>query len=276
MSRGTLLAIVMLAGAISPARATLCDDLAAGRYPATQNLTSITAGVKKATAKGEFETTAAYSARTAVAGEGIGEFATEWPLESYLFSYDADTEMVSYSAHAIETTCVEQNLDDAMKATTYVSRNKSPLVPYCLTRIRAATKQGSYPASNAYGARRTVTVMSSQWEGIFLGMGIPGINFWTNEPDSIWSSQSLPTFQAKVASTSARSLKANAVAILVVDPKIPFLGHGSYYTSPTLTTPLSHSVETKFVVGDIVCAALADRATKAIFQVRRVPFNPSH
>jgi len=224
--------------------------------------------------RGEFETSADYEARIAAASEGLaasGPVVLEWPISGG-FSYDADAGLVSYSISSLSLECriSSSSLPRHVTGVTFGVRGRYSEKAHCLSQSMEPVPTGApYRARNAFGAQVLVTPMASRSVTLFFGFGEYGQEIWEGQPEySILRPSNL--FSVSASPDHARSLRDNAVALLVFTPTRPFHFYESFQITPTFSRPVSGRSVTDNLIGDLRCVALADRELRRVYQMRYV------
>lgn len=219
--------------------------------------------------KDEFETTAAYQARVASSQAKVSVGDLVFAIDSHVTTeFNADLGQVTVPSYAMSGTCLvnEATVSPEMKAVSFGKPARYLPSGYCITESAGSEDQGSYEATNGYGAKVVVEKSHLKNRGVFFGFGDSGQSLfggrrsYTNDP--------LFIFEASV--DEARSLKLNAQLLLLATPHAPFVGKGSYYGKPTFDRPQETTFSTDFIVATPLCVALADKVSGKIFATRRV------
>ncbi len=276
----TLLAIISASSAVSAEEGGGCGSLKRSIAQATPLSMVIQKGRSLNLSKDEYESTASFAERAKAAGSTLDSNPTILWDQAGLTTYDADAGRVIVGRYAMDSHCLlfKSSLSPTVSAVHIGPLPKYDFQkqdnPYCLTKDVSSASRGRYAASNAFGATTTVNSIRTFTEGIYLGTGILGYDYFpTTDYSSVNSS---PWLSAEATAGEARSLAKNAALLISIELRPPYYAKASHYISPTISAPRSIETQIHMVVGLPLCIALIDKATGKIFAERPFIFGPRY
>ena len=214
------------------------------------------------TTKGEYETSAAFEARVAAARGTIPETVIIQGIFSAEYvTYDADAGVLKVQAYALQNLNTDYSDVFGYGSTYYEKVKYSSLGNRDVVVFQSETPTGSYVASNAFGAKTTVTKMGRLQQAIFEGEQAR-----YNEDLFVDQAPGVEAMLGTVPMTipEAQALKASGKVAFVVKPKWPFYAEGIHLWDATVSNPLEVNNPIQVIVGDIQCGLLLTRANKVV------------
>ena len=227
--------------------------------------------------KDEYETTAAFEARATKAGSATfsSPLTILW-AQPRLTKFDADRGVVMVERYTVNTTCAMYRFELPVEfSNVHIGPEgkydwQKQDRPYCITRPAGRTDAGSYTASNAYGATANVRSVKDTEQGIYLGTGLIGLDYFP-KPDPTSDAKD-PWLEAPATVAEAKSLATNAALIITVKPRAPYFATGHYYAGATISSPTSVTTNLDMVIGIPTCVTLVDRVSGKVFAQREFEF----
>lgn len=275
------LMLAALATMHAPLRAQLATDCA--KNVSVASSVPLSTLVSKAKAlrlrKDEYESTSAFEARATKAGAAaFGQPLTVLWAQPRLTKFDADRGVVMVERYTVNTTCAMYRFDLPVEFANIHTGPEGKYDwqkqdrPYCLTKAAGRADGGSYVASNAYGATASVKSIKDTEQGIYLGTGLVGLDFFPKQDPT--SDAKDPWLEAPATAGEARSLATNAALIITVTPRAPYYATGHYYAGATISSPTSVTTNMDMIIGLPTCVALVDRVSGKVFARREFAFGP--
>lgn len=206
--------------------------------------------------KGEFETTAAYQARVASAGNNGPLVISKKMEDPKYLEYDADQQVFKVQKYLFDNTNwpaweAFYHAKNGVKASTSSGSNLDIVIS------SNDTPTGTYQAQNGFGARTTVTKITRTIKVIFQGEGRYGEDlFLTKEP-------ALGTIPMSV--DQARTFRQLAKIAFVVVPTAPYVTRANYlWGETTIDSPTEMRINAIVLNADIQCALLTDNLNKVL------------
>ena len=248
-----------------------CEGLPTGAYPPVWPGEKLFDTARKTlTSKDEFETSEDYKKQVAEQAAPLtaaGDIVVQWPLRLDGISYDADRGTLVVKRTALPVACglTSMFVPKDVQAITFGGRPRFATMTksFCFSQEGTLSIAGKgYDAQNAFGAKVRVTPISSDAFGIFIGFADTLVHPWRGDRYDHKAS----LFEVSVDVPTAKSLKENALALLVLRPVPPFHFTNTHAFRPTYSNPISGRSTTHYVTAAVQCVALADAAQKKVHQ----------
>ncbi len=214
------------------------------------------------TTKGEYETTAAFEARVAVARGTMPETVIIPAIFSSKFvNYDADTGVLKVQAYALRNVNTDYSYVFGYGSKYYEKVKYSSLGNREVVVFESETPTGTYVASNAFGAKATVTKVRRLDQAIFEGEQ-------GNYNEKLFIDQ-MPGADALLGTLpmsipEAQAIKTSGKVAFVVQPKWPFYAEGTNLMEATISSPLEVTNPIQVIVADIQCGLLLTGGNKVV------------
>lgn len=259
--RNSVVSVIALA-ACPLANAQTCQTYV-GQTVTLNSFDSVAATLKAMpTTKGEYETTATFEARVAAARGAMPETVIIPGIFSAKYvTYDADSGTLKVQAYALSNVNTDYSYVFGYGRPFYEKVKYSSLGNRDAVVFQSETATGSYVASNAYGAKATVTKITRLHKAIFEGeQGSYNEDLFVDQKPGV--DALLGTVPMSIP--DAQALKANGKVAFVVKPKWPFFAEGRRLGDATISNPIEVTNPIQVIVGDIQCGLLLTPTNKVV------------
>lgn len=222
-------------------------------------------------AKTEFETTDVFARRQEEAQNRLpSHFLIDAPLDIEYVKYDADKQTLTVAIYALTNTHTGNH--ELRKAFGHGSElyKAGTQIEYSFNNIAWALPLesrniGTYNGSNSFGANVIIVEQERVFRGAFERRAKKNESLWfAKDPDYIENSPPI-IFEIQASPAYARSLKQTGLrAAMLIAPKPPFHAVGTGKFLPTIRAPYDRTTEYRFIVCDILCAAVYDANGKLL------------
>jgi len=218
--------------------------------------------------KNEYETWEAFQGRAQII---MAQFQRPQFIKIRLnkshIKYDAETQQLTFDEKAFGNTylgdtfsvSVNQRFNQFTGKDQYSIEERVRGKPIGFIAETETTDAHSYIGSNAFGATTEVTAYQEESYGIFQDLKV-----WSGNNSYLWAnvfSRELDRNYGPVVSMPspvdrAKKLKDTAYAVVLVEPRSPYLLENYDGNSATFSSPSSTFVTQKYIVGDLKCLAI--------------------
>lgn len=257
-----ILAAAMASFAATVAAAQDCRSYVGQIVPVQQFLTIAATLKALPTVKGEYETTTAFEARVAAARGTMPETVIVQGIFSPKYvNYDADAGVLKVQAYALRNLNTDYAYVFGYGSPYYEKVKYSSIGNLDAVLFEKESATGSYSASNAYGAKATVTKITRLQHAIFEGAAQRyGDRLFLDEKPGVEAL--LGTIPMTIP--EAQALKASGKVAFAAKPKWPFYAEGVRKWEPTISNPSDVNNPIKVIVADIQCGLLLDASNKVV------------
>lgn len=234
-----------------------------GQVVAVQPFQTVAATLKTLpTVKGEYETTAAFEARVSAARGAMPETViVQGVFSPNYVNYDADAGVIKVQAYALRNLNTHYAYVFGYGSPYYEKVKYSSLGNLDAVLFEKESTTGSYSASNAFGAKTTVTKITRLQHAIFEGPTVRyGDRLFVDEKPGVEAL--LGTIPMTIP--EAQALKASGKVAFAAKPKWPFYAEGVRKWEPTITSPTDVNNPIHVIVADIQCGLLLDGSNKVV------------
>jgi hypothetical protein len=253
-----ILSLMLLAVAARDASAQECQSLVGSRVETISFDAAVTALSQVPSARDEFETTAQYQARLAIAMSSVpSRLLISVPLDTRHVTYNADAGRFDIQSYAIRNTNTDY-FTVFYGSPFYGSVPFSTLGNIDIVVGSSDEERGTYQGQNAYGATWTVTRVTRTVRAIFDREP----RRYTEElfGDRATRGDGPVRWSIPVAPELARGLRERLRAAVVVAPKAPFYFENTQQGVGRVTIQNPRDVDqlSRIIVADIQCALITD------------------
>jgi len=235
-----------------------------GRTVALNTFSTVAATLKKLpTAKGEYETTAAFEARVAAARGSMPETVIlPGTFSPKYVSYDADAGVLKVQAYALRNINADYTPVFGYSSPYYEKVKYSTIGNRDAVLFDGAEKTtGSYIGSNAFGVKARVREITRLTQAVFEDeQGSYNEDLFLDQKPGV--DAVLGTVPMTIP--EAQSLKSTGKAAFVVKPKWPFYAEGVGRSEPNIEAPTDLTNRIQVIVGDIQCGLLLTGSDRVV------------
>jgi len=221
---------------------------------------------RRALTKDEFETTAEFEARKALAGHPADKIvAVRATFDSEYATSDADTEAFIIARYAWDNLADGVDRIDGVSNATALPNSFDQRLSVGLTESESAKDE--YVGTNAFGATQNVLVVTrerySVYDRVLPGATVDAAGSW--ETDTVVRQErhglvlETPAVTVPVPRVAARSVKSTMLAGIVIRPRPPYMAVAEKRWRPTVRDPRDVTAVSRIILADILCAVLTDR-----------------
>ena len=233
-----------------------------GQKITTTTFDSVVSTLSKVPAeKSEYETTAAYEARLAAVNSTVPkQFIIQYQLNKEYLKYDADAGKLNVAAYAFRNINTDYSSVFGYGTPFYGKVKYDSYGNIDVVLSQTEKPVGQYEASNAYGAKATVTKVARTTQAVYERNADYDDDAFVGQVKGVGAQiGALP-----ISVDEAKALKATATAALVIEPKWPYFAKGQKSWDPTISNPTEITDDISVVVADIKCALLLNGSMQAV------------